>query len=367
MDELESNMDQNSPTCLEEETYIDETSSETNPKKYVSTLVITCDEKSCTNFPSGEDTLLENIQNALSDPIHGKVMAEKCNEKIHDEICQVKPWDKDINKVSSTQVSNRLQVLNSTSQCSLSQIVSHRQESVYITNMQQNSVSINCAPSQESNTENIQKLETELCKMEGVKPKHNQIECEPQLNMFFKCDKCPRSFSKRMDLMRHSSVHDEQRGFVCNICEKWFSNKSNFIRHGRIHTGEKPYPCQYCQKRFAQVANLNRHTMLHTGNKPFKCEICNKEFTQRDSLKVHMRQHSTSNSYEIQQYYCPLCEKGFCHQSGLSRHLIVHSGKTFNCHECSKRFTDQSSLRRHIKRGHTNSNHKCTEIVKSNS
>ncbi|KAK7873889.1 hypothetical protein R5R35_005747 [Gryllus longicercus] len=170
--------------------------------------------------------------------------------------------------------------------------------------------------------------------------------------LIFRCDKCPKGFSKRIDLKRHSSVHDQQRGFVCAVCEKWFPNKTSYKRHERIHTGEKPFSCSYCQKCFSQDSILSRHLLIHTGEKPFKCELCGKGFTQREGLKVHMRQHDYSNHDKQQQpqYYCPLCKKGFCHQSGLSRHLITHTGKTFDCPMCSKPFSDQSSLKRHTKK-----------------
>ena len=165
----------------------------------------------------------------------------------------------------------------------------------------------------------------------------------------FMCSSCPKRFAKRIDLRRHESVHNQQRGFECPVCEKWFPNKTSYGRHERTHTGERPFPCEYCGKSFSQGAILARHVMTHTGVKPFKCDVCNKGFTQREGLRVHMRQH-TKEQQEIQLHECPLCEKAFCHPSGLSRHLIIHTGKTFDCTICSKVFTDSSSLRRHTKR-----------------
>ncbi|KAJ9585794.1 hypothetical protein L9F63_002431 [Diploptera punctata] len=170
-----------------------------------------------------------------------------------------------------------------------------------------------------------------------------------QNNLPFICDKCPKRFAKRIDLRRHESVHNQQRGFECPICEKWFPNKTSFGRHERTHTGERPFSCEHCGKSFSQGAILARHVMTHTGMKPFKCDVCNKGFTQREGLRVHIRQH-TKEQQEIQLHECPLCDKAFCHPSGLSRHLIIHTGKTFDCTVCAKVFTDSSSLRRHMKR-----------------
>lgn len=38
----------------------------------------------------------------------------------------------------------------------------------------------------------------------------------------------------------------------------------------------------------------------------------------------------------------------FQHASGLSRHLIIHTGRTFDCEQCGRKFTDKSALKRHV-------------------
>ncbi|XP_021936507.1 zinc finger protein 583-like, partial [Zootermopsis nevadensis] len=183
----------------------------------------------------------------------------------------------------------------------------------------------------------------------GSLPSISHLQHYTPQGLPFICTNCPKRFAKRIDLRRHESVHNQQRGFECPVCEKWFPNKTSFGRHQRTHTGERPFSCNHCAKSFSQGAILARHIMTHTGVKPFKCEICCKGFTQREGLRTHMRQH-TNEQPEIQLHECPLCEKSFCHPSGLSRHLIIHTGKTFDCTICPKVFTDSSSLRRHMRR-----------------
>lgn len=169
----------------------------------------------------------------------------------------------------------------------------------------------------------------------------------------FKCPDCPKSFSRRIQLRRHASVHSQQRGFSCGLCEKWFPTKSALVRHERIHTGERPFQCEVCQRSFAQKEILFRHLMTHTGQKPYNCPHCPKGFTQKEPLRVHMRNHMVMSDSDIQLHYCSLCPKVFCHASGLSRHLITHTGKVFKCELCDKSFTDKSSLRRHYRQtGH---------------
>ncbi|XP_050312825.1 zinc finger protein 813-like [Anthonomus grandis grandis] len=173
-----------------------------------------------------------------------------------------------------------------------------------------------------------------------------EINDEGELKVF-KCEYCPLSFSRRIALKRHSSVHSQQRGFSCGICEKWFPTKSALIRHERIHTGERPFQCEICTKSFAQKEILFRHMMTHSGQKPYNCPQCPSGFNQKVHLRSHMRKHAESDPHDMQLHYCSLCPKVFCHASGLSRHLLTHTGKLFKCTDCPKTFTDKSSLRRH--------------------
>ncbi|XP_015588346.1 zinc finger protein 543 isoform X2 [Cephus cinctus] len=179
-----------------------------------------------------------------------------------------------------------------------------------------------------------------------LQPIHQTITGSEELKVF-QCDKCPKAFTRRIMLKSHQSVHSTQRGFTCQACEKWFPTRSALIRHERTHTGEKPFGCNICHRAFAQKEILLRHLMTHSGQKPFQCQHCEKSFTQREALKVHMRRHQKLNPNDIQLHHCQLCPKAFCHASGLSRHLVTHTGRTYKCVECEKSFTDKSSLLRH--------------------
>ncbi|XP_053977193.1 zinc finger protein 189-like [Hylaeus anthracinus] len=172
------------------------------------------------------------------------------------------------------------------------------------------------------------------------------VEANEELKVF-QCDKCPKAFTRRIMLKSHQSVHSTQRGFTCQACEKWFPTRSALVRHERTHTGEKPFGCNICHRAFAQKEILLRHLMTHSGQKPFQCQHCEKSFTQREALKVHMRRHQKLDPNDIQLHHCQLCPKAFCHASGLSRHLVTHTGRTYKCVECEKSFTDKSSLLRH--------------------
>lgn len=127
----------------------------------------------------------------------------------------------------------------------------------------------------------------------------------------FKCVECPKSFSRRNQLQRHTSVHNaDGRGITCMICEKWFPSKSSMDRHMRIHTGEKPFKCDICGRAFIQKEILKRHLLVHTGEKNFVCTFpdCDKKFSQSDMLKQHVnRKHNSTEMME--NHKCTLCEK----------------------------------------------------------
>lgn len=127
----------------------------------------------------------------------------------------------------------------------------------------------------------------------------------------FKCHECPKSFSRRNQLQRHTSVHNQDgRGITCMICEKWFPSKSSLDRHMRIHTGEKPFKCEICGRAFIQKEILKRHLLVHTGEKNFVCTFpdCAKKFSQSDMLKQHVnRKHNSTDMME--SHKCTLCDK----------------------------------------------------------
>ncbi|XP_031631285.1 zinc finger protein 12-like [Contarinia nasturtii] len=163
----------------------------------------------------------------------------------------------------------------------------------------------------------------------------------------FSCSKCPKTFSRRGKLINHERDHNAKTsGQECPYCQKWFPSNSTLTRHIRVHTGEKPFKCNICDRNFIQKEILKRHLMTHSGERPFKCSHCPKSFILKEALRQHINRNHTENPVS-ELHNCPFCPKSFCHSSGLSRHLLIHAGRTFSCEYCHKKFNDKSALKRH--------------------
>nr|CAD7447469.1 unnamed protein product [Timema bartmani] len=166
--------------------------------------------------------------------------------------------------------------------------------------------------------------------------------------------KCPKKFAQRIDLVRHSSTHSVQKGYQCSICEKWYANKKRLVLHLGHHTEDRSYRCELCGMTFSQIKYLVQHVDTHTRSESYTCDICGHSCSCREKITLHIRGHMNNPYDDIQQHECPLCDKAFCHASGLSRHLLSHTGKTYDCVYCNKKFSDRSTLKRHaIKHSNT--------------
>ena len=51
------------------------------------------------------------------------------------------------------------------------------------------------------------------------------------------------------------------------------------------------HKCGVCQKQFSSGSNLYLHKSIHLAEKPFKCDDCDKGFTQKGNLKGHLQKH----------------------------------------------------------------------------
>ncbi|KPP56232.1 hypothetical protein Z043_126187, partial [Scleropages formosus] len=95
-------------------------------------------------------------------------------------------------------------------------------------------------------------------------PCHDSVTAEAQnFKEKFQCIQCGKSFSRLSALKKHQHVHS-----------------GDLKKHQVVHSGEKPFRCDKCPKSFSRAGDLKQHKVVHSGEKPFRCDKCPKSFSR---------------------------------------------------------------------------------------
>ncbi|XP_024123098.1 zinc finger protein 260 [Oryzias melastigma] len=172
----------------------------------------------------------------------------------------------------------------------------------------------------------------------------------------FVCDVCGKSFSRQLQLKKHTNTHSERRPFACEQCPRRFRDSVTFEKHRlrhqeRIHAS---FCCPLCAKTFKSRTGLKKHQLVHTDVRPFVCAVCQKGFKTKYNLRAHEALHATKTFQDAvtlheQPHTCTACGKAFTRRSSLRGHQAVHRGKIFTCEVCGTGFSLQHNLRRHTR------------------
>ncbi|CAL9701111.1 unnamed protein product [Knipowitschia caucasica] len=110
-----------------------------------------------------------------------------------------------------------------------------------------------------------------------------------------------------------------------------------------------PLRCPICSKSCRNNSGLMKHMGVHTEERPFRCSVCMKGFNQKCNLKRHMATHSQEKSFS-----CPECGLRLKQQHNLLRHIsAVHRGvRPYSCPLCDKAFAQKTVFIIHM-RTHT--------------
>ncbi|KAM7342168.1 transcription factor grauzone-like [Cochliomyia hominivorax] len=179
---------------------------------------------------------------------------------------------------------------------------------------------------------------------------------EPEENLPYGCDECPRRFSRKNLLAHHKAKHipKTERSHFCQICAPPKAFASDYILQIHIksrHTKASNI-CHVCAKEIRDKQAFEKHVRLHfeTSGPRIKCprEGCESWLKDEDNLKQHLRRFHNQSKYE-----CPECGRICKNKHSLTCHLRnTHSTQTFTCEECQKTFKSALSLKEHMA-GHT--------------
>uniref|UniRef100_A0AAY5KEJ0 PR/SET domain 15 n=1 Tax=Esox lucius TaxID=8010 RepID=A0AAY5KEJ0_ESOLU len=176
---------------------------------------------------------------------------------------------------------------------------------------------------------------------------------EPETHKY-SCKKCPVTFLKGRDYLKHIMDLHKERGYGCIICNRRFALKATYNAHLVIHREQLPdpavqryiHPCEMCGRIFNSIGNLERHKVIHTGVKSHGCDKCGKSFARKDMLKEHLRVHDN-----IRDFLCAECGKGMKTKHALRHHMKLHKGiKEYECKECNRKFAQKVNMLKHYKR-----------------
>ncbi|KAF7663873.1 hypothetical protein LDENG_00199380 [Lucifuga dentata] len=163
---------------------------------------------------------------------------------------------------------------------------------------------------------------------------------------FYECDLCKLVFTSLKACEYHVQFHKNMPGVICELCGRNFSNPKSLARH-RSKTCNHTFKCTDCPKIFSKKNALLKHSFSHLGLLPYTCIRCHCHFR----LAKLYRQHKC----EPQRIHCVACLRAFVNQEDFQQHkkdtgCWGHQGvkkDEIRCLECGQRFDTSEELKKH--------------------
>ncbi len=146
-------------------------------------------------------------------------------------------------------------------------------------------------------------------------------------------------------------VNESRTGIQCEVCGATFSKRANLVRHTKtVHNNVKPFICETCGSKFGLKADLQRHMRNIHEKRAFCCRTCGKSFAEQEDLDFHTR---VAHEKDLRPFKCGQCEIKFGRRSSRRRHeQTVHTDKRFHCDLCDKSYSQRFDMIKHRRKAH---------------
>ena len=135
------------------------------------------------------------------------------------------------------------------------------------------------------------------------------------------CDTCNKTCNTVSALRKHCYEHsDKVNRYSCWDCNKLFPFESQLKNHCKVHLSALEHHCLLCKKSYKNAGELTKHMNVHSG-KTWKCQVANCDYECNDprNLRGHMHR------YENQTWYkCVKCGRGFNFYQQIKCHRLVN-------------------------------------------
>lgn len=102
----------------------------------------------------------------------------------------------------------------------------------------------------------------------------------------FKCDKCPKSFTRKTRLEEHIKADHEGHRFECRECSKTFKRIDGLSRHIRAEHHGRKYICPVCNGEFVQTNELWPHIRTEHPGDVSRLKKLGKSFSNINDLSI---------------------------------------------------------------------------------
>ncbi|KAH6664176.1 hypothetical protein B0J14DRAFT_493861 [Halenospora varia] len=106
---------------------------------------------------------------------------------------------------------------------------------------------------------------------------------------------------KVQDSAKTPQVTEDEAKYKCNICPKGFTRAMILREHMRSHNNDHPFGCEECPKSFTRLKDRQRHEVTHFNSRIHQCIGhlfnqqtkmwkkwgCSSHFARRDGLRAH--------------------------------------------------------------------------------